>query len=132
DTDMSATCNAIKRVGRAGNVERALIVLTHARTGKAGAMQAFGIERSGFARQSKMFMTAMRAVINVAPGSEENNELLILTCGKANLGKEFPPVAVRLDPNTMIYEPEPDFDIDGWREHLKGTKKQRTFSPDEI
>jgi hypothetical protein len=107
-------------------------VLTHARTGKAGAAQAFGLERSGFARQSKMFMTAMRAVINVAPGSEENNEILLLTCGKANLGKEFPPVAVRLVPDTMIYEVEPGFDIDAWREQLAGKKHARTFSPEQI
>jgi hypothetical protein len=34
-------------------------------------------------------------------------------------------VAVRLNPDTMIYEVDPDFDFEAWDEHLTATGKKK-------
>jgi hypothetical protein len=121
DADMIATLRELARIVRRGNPDRAIVLLHHALTGKAGAAKAFGLERGGFARNSKALLGWTRGQINVIPGAEENNEQLVLTCGKNSNGKEFSPIAIRLDPETMIYEPDESFDIDEWRQTVSAT-----------
>ena len=129
DVDMMATCHAIGRVSRVGNPERAIIIATHALTGVAGMKKAFGFEAPGFGRNSKVLMTWSRAFVNVVPAREDYSTL-ILTCGKNNNGKMFDPFAVRLNSQTMIYEPDPDFDIQGFRQHIESpTKTKQAYSP---
>jgi hypothetical protein len=129
DVDMSETCRAIGRVCRAGNPERAIIVATHAITGRVGMMKAFGFEAAGFGRNSKVLQTWARAFINVIPANEDYS-VLILTCGKNNNGKMFAPFAVRLNSGTMLYEPEPGFDVQSFREQLENPRKARqNFDP---
>jgi hypothetical protein len=128
DADMADTLREIGRISRIGKPARGFIVLHHSLTGRAGAAKAFGIERTGFGRNSKVLHTWARGFVNVIPGAEDDNKTLILTCGKNSNGKEFPPVAVQLDPKRMIYEVDSDFDIDGWRDHLVSGKKARKFS----
>jgi hypothetical protein len=125
DADMSATLRELGRIARVGNPNRALILLHHALTGRAGAVKAFGLERTGFGRGSKVLHSYARGFINVIPGAEDDNETLILACGKNSNGKEFPPVAVRLNPDSMIYEVDADFDIESWREQITGTGKRK-------
>jgi hypothetical protein len=132
DADMADTLREIGRITRIGNPARGVIVVHHALTGRAGAARAFGIERTGFGRNSKVLHTWARGFINAIPGAEDNNETLLLTCGKNSNGKEFPPVAVRLNPKTMIYEVDLDFDIDAWREHVVSGKVTRKFSADML
>ena len=126
DLDMAATVRELGRISRVGNPQRGLAVLHHALTGRSGAAKAFGLERTGFARNSKVLHTWSRGMINVVPGSEDDNETLILTCGKNSNGKEFPSVAVQLNPSTMIYEVAQDYDIEAWREHVTSAKSTRT------
>jgi AAA domain len=123
DADMIATLRELSRIVRRGNPDRALVLLHHAIVGRAGIAKAFGLERGGFARNSKALLGWTRAQINVIPGAEDNNEQLVLTCGKNSNGKEFPPIAVRLDPGTMIYEPDTSFDMEGWREEVSAPGK---------
>jgi hypothetical protein len=133
DADMSATLRELGRIARIGNPDRALILAHHAITGRIGAAKAFGLERTGFGRGSKVLHTYARGFINVVPGAEDDNQTLILTCGKNSNGKEFSPVVVRLNPVTMIYELASDFDIEAWREHLESPKKpRRKFSPEIV
>ena len=131
DVDMTATCNAIGHISRAGNPNRAIIILTHAITGLAGMKKAFGFEAAGFGRNSKNLQTWTRAQINIIPGTEDYS-ILVLSCGKLNDGKKFSPFAIRLLPDTMIYEPEPDFDIEALREHVENGQKTRTTYQPEI
>jgi hypothetical protein len=132
DADMGATLRILGEVIRTGNPQRGLIVLHHALTGRAGVAKAFGLDRTGFARNSKVLQTWSRAMINVVPGSEENNETLVLTCGKNSNGKEFAPVAVRLNPDTMIYEVDEEFDVQSWRRQVCNVSKRRTYSPEIV
>jgi hypothetical protein len=129
DADMIATLRELSRLVRLGNPDRALILLHHALTGRAGVVKAFGLERAGFARNSKALLGWTRAQINVIPGAEDSNETLVLTCGKNSNGKEFPPVAVRRN-GDGIYEVADDFDIESWREEIVGGgRERRVFNP---
>ena len=132
DVDMMRTCNAIGSISRAGNPERAILIATHALTGLAGIKKAFGFEAAGFGRNSKVLQFWSRAFINAFPAAEDYS-ILGISCGKNNNGKIFSPFAVRLDPDTKIYELEPDFDMDALREQVeRGPKKRDKYSPEII
>ncbi len=120
DSDMAATLAAISRLTKQGRPERVPVVLHHALTGRHGASRAVGYERSGFARNSKVLLAWSRAQINVAPGSADSNNLLVLSCGKNSNGLEFPRMGVTLDAKTMIYQPYPDFDFAAWEGEVTG------------
>jgi hypothetical protein len=129
DADMIATLRELWRLVRLGNPDRALVLLHHALTGRAGVAKAFGLERAGFARNSKALLGWARAQINVIPGKEDSNDTLVLTCGKNSNGKEFPPVAVQRN-GDGIYEVADDFDIENWRQEVVGGgKERRVFNP---
>jgi hypothetical protein len=134
DADMVATVRALAEIVRAGNPHRVLIPVHHALTGRAGAIKAFGLERSSFARNSKALLGWARAQINVSPGKEDSNEILLISCGKNNDGKEFPRVAVRLNPDSMVYEVDFDFDFEAWDEQLTATgkKKKQKFNVEMV
>ncbi|MBA3833860.1 MAG: hypothetical protein H0X34_18600, partial [Chthoniobacterales bacterium] len=60
---------------------------------------------------------------------------LVLTCGKNSNGKEFPSLAVQLNPSTMIYEPDDMFDLEGWREEVAGgsrSSNRKSYSPSVV
>src|SRR5262249_24589326 len=50
---------------------------------------------------------------------------LIIACGKNNNGPMFEPFAIVLDPETMIYDVDPCFDIERWQKNL--TRKRDEF-----
>ena len=72
-----------------------------------------------------------RGQINVAPGSPEDNGLLVLSCGKSSNGKEFSPFAVRLNPDTLIYEPA-DFDLEGWQAEVTGKRDRSAITVERV
>jgi hypothetical protein len=74
-----------------------------------------------------------RGQINVAPGAADSNDLLVLACGKCSNGREFVPFAVRLNPQTLIYEPEPGFDFEAWQAEVSGrTDNAPLITPDRV
>ena len=120
DADMAETCQAIARLVRDGDPNRACIVLHHSLTGKLGAAKASGFDRGSFGRNSKVLQGWTRGQINVAPASAEDNTRLIVACGKNSNGREFPPFGIKLDTETMIYETDPSFDIKAWEGEVTG------------
>jgi hypothetical protein len=122
DEDMTATLLLVSRLSRAGNPNREIVVLQHALTGKHGASRAVGYDRSSFSRNSKVLHAWTRAQINLAPGSPDSNDLLIVSCGKCSNGKEFAPFAIRLNPEAMIYETASDFDLNSWQSEVTGKR----------
>jgi hypothetical protein len=120
DRDMRRACQAITEITQASNPKRAMVVLHHALTGKFGASRALGYERSGFGRNSKLLHAWTRGQINLAPGKPDDNNTLVICCGKCSNGQEFEPYAITLHPETMIYEQDHDFDLDEWQTTLSG------------
>ena len=134
DEEMTATLRELGRICRLGNPHRAIVILHHALTGRSGAAKAFGLDRSGFARNSKTLQTWTRGQINIIPGAAEDNETLVITCGKNSNGREFSPVAVQLDLSSMIYDVDGGFDMDSWREQVcnASASKKRAFRPEIV
>lgn len=124
DEDMGATLLAISRLTKAGNPNRCPVILHHAITGRSGAARATGYDRASFGRNSKVLHSWTRGQMNVAPGSPDSNDVLVLTCGKCSNGREFATFAVRLNPATMIYEVAPDFDLAAWESDVAGKRTQ--------
>ncbi len=125
DADMRWVCLKLAQIVKQGNANRALVVLHHSLTGRAGAAKATGFDRSSFGRNSKVLLALTRAQINLAPGSETDNETLVVSCGKNSNGREFPPFAVRLNSGTMIYEVVRDFNFDAWKDAIAGKPKKK-------
>ena len=129
----SATRNLTRLAKVGGRTDRALLVLHHALTGKAGAGKATGFDRSSFGRNSKVLQGWTRAQMNIAPGSAENSDVLVIASGKNNNFKEFPPFAIELDARTMSYQVKNDFDMEAWQAEITGTKKgMKKAGEDEI
>jgi hypothetical protein len=133
DPDMKATLQMLSRVCRRGNPKRAIIVLHHAITGRGGAMKATGYDRASFARNSKMLHAWARGQINLAPVDPDSNDRLIVACGKCSNGREFQTFAVRLNPDTMIYECDPTVDVSQWERDVTGSKDNAPLmNPDRV
>lgn len=134
DQEMTCATRNLTRLAKVGGrTDRALLVLHHALTGKAGAGKATGFDRSSFGRNSKVLQGWTRAQINIAPGSADNSNVLVIASGKNNNFKEFPPFAIELDARTMSYQVKQDFDMEGWLAEITGTKKgMKKAGEDEI
>lgn len=134
DQEMTvATRNLTKLAKVGGRTDRGLLVLHHALTGKAGAGKVMGYDRASFGRNSKALHGWTRAQVNIAPGSADNSDVLVIASGKNNNFKEFAPFAIELDPRTMTYHLKPDFDMAAWQSEITGTKKEmRNLGTNEI
>lgn len=120
DSSMMGTCKMLAELGRVGKTDCAIIVLHHTLTGKAGTKKAVGWDRASCGRNSKALQFWTRGQINVAPASADNNGKLVIGCGKNSNGPEFEPFGIKLNPDTMIYEVDPEFDVEVWKADLDG------------
>jgi hypothetical protein len=133
DEDMAATLLAISRLSKAGNPQREIIVLHHALTGRAGAARAVGFDRSSYGRNSKLLHQWTRAQLNLAPGQPDANDVIVCSCGKLNDGQPFMPFAVRLNPERMIYDVDPGFDLAAWETVVSGkADREPLMTPDRV
>jgi hypothetical protein len=118
DGEMRATCQAITALAQGTRADRAVVVLHHALTGRMGAARATGFERSSFGRNSKLLHAWTRGQINVAPADPNDNNRLVISCGKCSNGEEFDCFGVRLNRETMIYEPDREFNLAAWEKKV--------------
>lgn len=132
DADMRATLQALSRVCRRGNPERAIIALHHSLTGRGGAVKATGYDRASFARNSKTLHAWTRGQINLAPVDADSNDRLVVACGKCSNGREFETFAVRLDTQTMIYSPDATVDLSEWESAMTGKPATADLSADYV
>ncbi|HXR47406.1 MAG TPA: AAA family ATPase [Candidatus Limnocylindrales bacterium] len=133
DSDMKLTLQTLSRICRRGNPKRVIIVSHHSLTGRAGAAKATGYDRAGFARNSKVIHAWTRGQINIAPVDPDNNDRLIIACGKCSNGREFQTFAVRLNRDSMIYECDPTVDVTQWQQDMTGAKDNAPLmNPDRV
>ena len=111
DDGMRRTYERMVEIARQGRKDAAVVILHHAATGKAGAAKAVGYERGGFGRGSKALLAYTRGQINVVPVGEDDNERLVIGCGKNSNGPEFAPFGVLVDAGTGLHEVDADFDV---------------------
>lgn len=131
DVDMAESCRKLQELALKGNSQRALIVLHHSLTGKQGAIRVMGYDRASFGRNSKVLYAWTRAQINLAPGSADNNDTIVVVCAKNNNGKSFDPFAAKLNTKTMLYEVDHMFDFKKWQDGVRGKGTQAKLIADD-
>lgn len=114
DVAMFASLSEISRITKCGDPLRNPFPIHHAITGKEAAGKAVGWERAGYGKGSKALHMWARLQINIAPGNEAG-DMIIVGAGKCSDSKEFQPFAARLNPETMIYERDSEFSIKRWQ-----------------
>ena len=130
DADMRATLSTLTQLCRRGNPKRAIVVLHHALTGRAGAAKAIGYDRASFGRNSKNLHAWARGQINLAPANPDDNRQLVVSCGKTSNGREFQPFAIAMS-DEGIYEPDASVDIKAWASDMAGTARNAPLMPPE-
>lgn len=123
DKDMKQVVTTLSRVVKRGNPQRVPVVVHHSLTGKIGAAKAVGWDKGSYGRNSKSLYAWTRAQINLAPQDPDNPNLLIMACGKNNNGAHFPEIGLMLDEKTGIYQINPDFDAEEFRQNVGLEKK---------
>ena len=131
DTDMRATLTQLQRIIHHGNPKRAIVVVHHAQTGKAGLSKMTGHDRASFGRNSKVLHSWARGQINVGALDPANNDLLGFSCGKASNGREFQPFAARLTEN-MVYELDASVDVNETVATASGNAHETVVIDDEV
>lgn len=132
DKHMTETLRDISRITRRGNPKRVPLVIHHAGTGRAGIQKTTGFDRSSFGRNSKVLFSWARAQINVAPATADDNNVIVVASAKCSNFAEFEPLAARLNPDTMLYEREDDFDVVEWRQSLDGKAQTESLTLDVL
>jgi len=120
--EMRQAVKALCRAVLAANPKAAIVVIHHAKTGRVNAAAAVGWDAGAFARGSKVLASIARAQVNLAPG-DESGETVLVSCGKCNNGRRFDPFAVRLNEGG-VYVPVRDFDLGAWKDAVSGRARR--------
>lgn len=138
DEDARATISNLRRLLRKVKPEAGLCILAHSRTGANNIAQAMGYDSANFGKGSKALYSAARCVWNLAPGDESEHPPLVMVHAKSNDSRKHPPLAVRLDDESMTYSVEDGFSMEQWQADLsaaargrRGPKKGAALSEDE-
>lgn len=133
DDGMLGTLHALTGLCRLTNPDAAIVVVHHTLTGKEGFKKAVGPDRSSYGRGSKSLHSWARGQINIAPGDPDDSRKLMIACGKNSDGREFEPLGAILNTDTMLYEVDPHFDLDVWRQRMCGDPNGRsTLTPEHV
>jgi hypothetical protein len=108
--DMKEAVRRLSNLVRRAAPEAALLLLHHARTGRANIAQGVGYDAANFAIGGKALFSSARCQMNLMPGSADDDTKLVLNCAKSNNCERFPVRGIRFDAATSIYAVDPDFD----------------------
>jgi hypothetical protein len=119
DDDARTTHSILSRLLRkATSGDSSMIVMAHSRMGAKNYMMATGYDSGNYGKGSKALQAISRCYWNIAPGDETDTPPVLLFNKKASNGLPYKPIALRLDSETMLYHPDPDFDFDAWQEEV--------------
>ena len=122
DEDVRGTLATLRGLLRRVNPRALPIIVAHSRMGASNFMQATGYDAGNYGKNSKVPFAIARVVWNFAPGDETDRPPVLCFNEKNNNGPRLPPLALRLDGETMTYSPEP-FDFDAWRAEVSNAAK---------
>lgn len=125
DKNMRTTIEQIQGVALYGNPNRAIMIVHHSLNGNAGVKKMFGLDRTSYGKNSKLLHARARAQFNICSGSADNNDTLIIGCGKCSEDSDFDPFAITLNHETLIYEVDEEFDLQGWINEIQGEKEKK-------
>ena len=124
------TVRKLRKIARsAGNQNVPVIILNHSRMGADVYAKAV-TDGGNYGRNSKAIFGQCRAVFNLRPVYTEHERLgdaIEIIDAKHNDRRGFAPVAIELDPETMLYHALADFNHDAvqaaWEAAVKGKRK---------
>lgn len=100
--------------------ESAILLLHHARTGRSNIVQSIGYDAANFGMGGKALFSAARCQLNLAPGSEDDDTRLVLSCAKSNDCQRFETRGLVFDPRNFTYATDPGFDVGAWKASIEG------------
>ena len=103
------------------NPDGTLLLIHHARTGRAATLGAVGFDGNNFAKGSKTFTSICRLQINIA-ASDEDGSGVVVAIGKSNDAQPFKPFAALLDAKSMTYRRDNTFSLDDWKTDVEGKR----------
>jgi phage/plasmid primase-like uncharacterized protein len=121
--EMLAAISNCTRLAKWSNPNRTPIIMHHALTGSGGAARAVGFERATYGRDSKILHQLARSVVNMTAVSEDNNDKLLVTCGKCSDGVEFGPFIIRRNEETSLFEIDSETDVNATITAIKENKR---------
>lgn len=131
DDGMLETLHEITRLAREANPDAAIVIIHHTRTDKKAHLDAVGAGRSNYGRGSKALHGWSRGTLNIAAGSVLDSSRILIACGKNSNGPEFDPLGAVRDPDTLLYQPDPDFDLECWMLQMSDKKGGRNLATPE-
>lgn len=132
DSGMLNTLRAVERLAHSGPKRASIVVLHHTLAGRVGAAKAIGGDRGAYGRGSKQLNSWTRGQLNLASVSDEADGRFVLACGKNSNGPEFPPIGIRLNAETLIYEVDDAFDAALLQTGSKGKAAKVKLTPDTV
>jgi hypothetical protein len=127
--DVGRTLKSLRKLHREFAPQAAVIIVHHARSGKANVAQAGNrFEAGSFARGSKALFGKVRCELQLAPGSSSDDGCLVLACGKSNNTESFKPRGIYFNPEDNSYSVDPNFDEQSWRDDVEGKRSGKTVS----
>ena len=131
--DMKHTVETIMRIVESHNMDCAVLIVHHSRTGSENIKQGANLYDSGnYGRGSKVLFSACRCQINLMPGDKENQNKLVLACGKANNAPHFRTRGLEYDPSTGFYSVDESFDLNDWINDVDGKRGSKTATIKDI
>ena len=119
DADVRATVQTLRKCEKDAEINAPCFIVCHARIGANEEAKARGMDEGNFMKNSKCLYSIAQYFINVRRASFDDNPPIELVCAKNNNGVKPPPVAGKLNPETMSYEVITDHDANAWQRELE-------------
>ena len=117
---VKAAILSLRRAVRCGSPNASTLLVVHARTGREAVADAGGNFGGMNAQRGNRALTNnARCVLSIVPRYEDGTDL-VLACAKINDGEKFAPRALRVDRGRLRYAIDPSFNVDEWREEVRG------------
>lgn len=124
DRDVRQTIAALRFCLAEAKLAIPSIIVNHARMGIKEVAHASGFDAGNFGKNSKCLYSIARYVLNIRPAAQGNNPPIEVICAKNNDGPVPPPVALKLNEATEMYEALEGFDHSAWQKELEGLSRQ--------
>lgn len=122
NAEVLAAVLTLQHLVRRVSPETAIIVVHHARGGRAGAASAAGWDADQFLRGAKALVGSARSVINIAPASEDNDGSIVVNVGKSNDAPR-PDMRAAVFDELGVYHLDPEFDSGEWKAAVNGKRQ---------
>jgi hypothetical protein len=123
DLDTRQSIRELVRICSHASPKSGIVILHHARTGRANISQAAGWDKANFGKGSKALYSGARAMVNLAPADPEDNTRIVMVCAKSNDAPPFETKGIKLVEDTMTYEIDETFDFEAWSSDVEGKRQ---------